>query len=78
MEEVVKESDVRVEAPVADKKFNGLIAFSLNKLQYASVSSFLVEQPGKNLQLKIKSFVLLAANDNKVSGVGVNGGQEVR
>lgn len=70
------ESDERVAAPVASKKFSGLIAFSLNKEERAAAEKFFSGAAGKNLQLKIKAMVLAAVKNNNLDGVEVNGGRK--
>jgi hypothetical protein len=69
------ENNVKIVVPVAPKKFNGLIAFSLNKEEYAAAERFFAGAPGKNLQLKIKAMVLESVKDNNLDGVGFSGGQ---
>ena len=72
------EDNVRIEVPQVPKKFNGLIAFSLNKVEFAVAEKFFAYRVERNLQLKIKGFVLEAVNDNKVEEEAVVSGEEVR
>jgi hypothetical protein len=71
----LNESEARMSAPIVPKKFNGLIAFSLNKVEFAAAERFFAGAPGKNLQLKIKAMVLESVKDNNLDGVGFSGGQ---
>jgi hypothetical protein len=91
MKETVNESEARLIAPVAPKKFNGLIAFSLNKVQFEAARAFFSDsascnalrlkhgiKAGNELQLDVKAFLLEAVNDNKVGGVEACGAAKVR
>ena len=76
MELEATEDNVRIEVPQVPKKFNGLIAFSLNKEQYLRAEKFFAYRVERNLQLKIKGFVLEAVNDNKVEEELVVSGEQ--
>jgi hypothetical protein len=57
--EVATENNVRLEAPKAPKKWTGLIAFSLNRGQWAALEKRFGLQAGEGQpQLKIKEFVV--------------------
>ena len=68
------ENNVRVVAPVAEKKFTGLIAFSLNREEYAAAVKYFCSLPGEKVQLQIKKLIVETLkenkllNDNKVEG----------
>lgn len=71
----LNENNVLLEVPQVVKPFKGLIAFSLNKDEWAQAEKFFEGAEGKNLQLKIKRLVLDTIKDNNLGGGVCCGGK---